>query len=368
MKWINSSLLIILMAGNSFLPASATSTPVILKLSRSLQMDSTGCNYVEQLSEVIYQEIISNRVKLWDSPQMQIQISGEALASIERATRTEFVKSEFVFIYELWESSRDELTSQTLGVSFSNMNADNKIIEYGFIEFKSIKELLYRTRIKTNANGDFEATFAYYLSAKLFNFTMLQFGNTIVKSIEESSSILKNFCANKRFNRSDLFVDDPVKQILYTIDIKNCGKDDVGLKTKSILISFEDYFNANQELFYNLGGEKIQSHFNKKKVTINRIEISELWTRKAEGIRYDLRSLTVYFDDIALQTIPVRDFMKMELLINSQEAMEVFRSKQFNFVIRQINSQAIEPKHAYLFYKALNTYDWSRLSEYVSNY
>ncbi|HNQ12335.1 MAG TPA: hypothetical protein PKH65_03675 [Bacteroidia bacterium] len=348
--------------------ANALPTPVLLKLNRAVQVDTTGCNYVEQLSELLYDEIVSGRVKLWDSPEMDIQITGDALQSIERATRTSFSKSEFVFIYELWESNRDQLTSETLGMRFSSLNEDNKMIEYGFVEYKSIRELMYRTRLKTNANGDFEATFAYYLNAKLFNFSLVQFGSTIVKSFEESSGILNNFCTNKRFNRNDLFYDDPVKQIIYVIDRKSIGQDELSGNTKLILESFEQFFNNNKELFYNLGGEQIQSHFNKKKLQINRIEVSELWTRKENRIQYDLRSITIYFDDIALNTIPVRDFMKMDLLINSEAAMEVFKAKQFNFVIKQINSQTIEARHAYLYLKALNTYNWSRLSEYVDNY
>ena len=50
--------------------------PVLLMIRSSEQSDSSGCNFVEQITSIVYKEIIENRLKLWDSQQKEIQITG----------------------------------------------------------------------------------------------------------------------------------------------------------------------------------------------------------------------------------------------------------------------------------------------------
>ena len=88
-------------------------------LKRIDQKPSHGCNFVEQVSSVVYKAILERKVKLWDSPQKEIQIMPAALMEIEKNAALTFNELETVFIYEVWEQSRKEITTKTVGIAFT---------------------------------------------------------------------------------------------------------------------------------------------------------------------------------------------------------------------------------------------------------
>ena len=104
----------------------ADEIPVLLMLKRSEQIDTSGCNFVEQVTALIYKEIIENKVKLWDSPAKEIQITGATLKEIERNSNTSFVNQETVFMYETWDNVKKEILTKTIGFSFLHKNENEE--------------------------------------------------------------------------------------------------------------------------------------------------------------------------------------------------------------------------------------------------
>src|SRR5687767_11258832 len=97
--------------------AYADDIPVLLLLKRTEQVDTSGCNFVEQVTQLVYKEIIENRIRLWDSPQKEIQITGSTLKEIEKNSSVSFLNQETIFMYEIWENNRKEIVTNTLGFS-----------------------------------------------------------------------------------------------------------------------------------------------------------------------------------------------------------------------------------------------------------
>ena len=346
----------------------ATELPVLLRLSRNEQADTNGCNFVEQLTGIIYKEIIEGRIKLWDSPAKEIQITGLTLIELEKNTNTQFLNQEIIYIYELWQSSHKLLTSVTLGFNFSNKNPGGEDVAYGFVEYADVKDLFLRTRINTNANGDYNSSYAAYINNKTYNYNIIQFNGKIIKSVSESNQIRNDFIGNVRFNINTFVFSDPDRFVSYMVEKNSSLKDEKTQNSNNLIATFEKYLTENQEIFYNLGVDKILSYFQKNQLKVTRLEFTELWKKTNDSITSSQRSLVIYVNDSALTPMNAKEMSKLDIEINQNSFMQFISQKQFNFIITQINSQKIQRKDAFLYYKALMNSNWKRLSEYVKNY
>lgn len=351
-----------------YIPSRAAEIPVLLRLSFSEQADSNGCNFVEQLTGIIYKEIVSGNIKLWDSPAKEIQITGITLQELEKNSNTLFINQEIVYIYELWQSSHKSLTSVTLGFNFSNKNAQGEDVAYGFVEYSSVRDLFLRTRINTNANGDFGSSYAGYINNKTYQYNIIQFNGKVIKDIRESNKIKAEFIGNKRFNAATFVFNDPDKLVTYLVEINNTLKDERTLKSNNLILSIESFLSENQEVFYNIGGDKILSHIQKNQLKVTRIEFNELWKKINDSIFTEIRSMTIFVNDSALSSMNVKEINRLNILIEKTALVEFIRQKKFGIIITQINSQKIPRKDAFLYYKAITEHDWRQLSSFVKNY
>jgi|GEM_PF-1487721 len=347
---------------------AAVEIPVLLRLSRAEQVDTNGCNFVEEITSVIYKEIVAGRVKLWDSPAKEIQITGITLQELEKNSGTSFTAQEIIYIYELWQSSRKLLTSSTLGFNFSNKNPSGEDVAYGFVEYSSLRDLFLRTRINTNANGDYSSTYASYVNNKTYNYNIIQFNGKVISDVNESIRIRREFIGNQRFNAATFVFNEPDRHISYTVENNSTFKSDKSDASIKLLSEVESYLTENQEIFYNYGGDKILSYFQKNLLKVTRLDFTEIWRKTGDSITMETRSMVVFVNDSALSPISMREMIKMEIKIGEESLAEFIRKKQFSFVITQINSQKIGRKDAFLYYKALVSADWRRLTEYVKDF
>ena len=132
---------------------SFAQTPVLLRVLRSEQSDTLGCNFVEELTRIVYGEILAGHAKLWDSPSKEVQINGATLLAIEKSTGTNFTEQEIIFVYEYWSYSGKTLKSITQGFSFSAKNKVGEEVSYGYVDYKDLQDAFLGVRVKTNANG-----------------------------------------------------------------------------------------------------------------------------------------------------------------------------------------------------------------------
>src|SRR5688572_18577178 len=198
--------------------ASAQDTPVLLMLRRSEQSDTSGCNFVEELTRFVYNEIIANKVSLWDSPSKEIRITGTTLQEIEKNSNTSFIEQENVFMYENWGNNKKEIVTKTLGFSFANRTGATEEVSYGYVDYKDLNELFLKNKINTNANGIYSSTYTTYVLSKNFAFNIVQFAGKPVTSVAESEDIKRTYLKGLKFNESLLGYYPSDKYVSYIID------------------------------------------------------------------------------------------------------------------------------------------------------
>src|ERR1700741_4843820 len=84
------------------MPSFSKELNVILRVAKDEQNDTLGYNIVEQLAQVMYFEVQSNRVKLWDSNKMTTEIQFSTLEDMERSAGIKFINIDNIFFYERW--------------------------------------------------------------------------------------------------------------------------------------------------------------------------------------------------------------------------------------------------------------------------
>lgn len=348
--------------------AIADEIPVLLMLRRSEQVDTSGCNFVEQVTALVYKEIIENRVKLWDSQQKEIQITGSTLKEIEKNSGVSFLNQETIFMYELWENNKKEIVSKTLGFSFVNRSNSDDEVSFGYVDFKDLNEIFMKNRINTNANGVYSSTYTTYLLSKNFAYNIVQFAGKQVKSLGESDEIKKSFLGKLRFNTSLLGYYPPDKLVSYLIDTFSEGTDQKSVNSRNLVKAIEEYFLANQEIFFNMGGDRITSHIQRNKIKVTRIEVNEMWRKVNGELQFEPKSMLIFVNDSALNEMSPHAIADMEITINETNLTNFLKEKSFNMIITKINSQSIRRQDSYLYYKGLMTAEWNRVINYVVNY
>ncbi len=362
-------LLLLLVITGFVLPVfAADNIPVLLMLRKSEQTDSTGCNFVEQLTGLVYKEITENRVKLWDSPQKEIQITGSTLKEIEKNSGVLFSELETVFIYETWENTRKEISSQTLGFSFVHRSSTEEEVAFGYVDYNDMKEIFLKSRINTNASGIYSSTYTTYILSKNYVYNIVQFAGKSVKTTGESEDIKKTFVKNIPFNQSLIGYYPPDKFVTYIIDTFSEATDTKTKNSKALIKAIEDFFTNNQEVFFNMGGDMIASHLQKNKLKVTRVEVNEIWHKVDGEVTSEPKSMTIFVNDSALNEWSTHAMADLEIIVNEKSIPEFLKSKDFSFIITKINSQVIKRKDSYLYYKGLISADWNRVIEYVVNY
>ena len=342
--------------------------PVLLRVPRADQHDTLGSNFAELVTLFIYNEIIEGRVKLWDSPSKEIQITGVTLQELERSSDTRFTGQEIFYIYENWAKTKTGITSNTIGFTFLNKNMRGEDVSYGYVDYNDVKDAFVKNRISTNADGIYNVNYATYLFKKMFNYNIVQFAGKTITTGGESQSIKADFVGNLEFNPSISLPPVPDKDITYVIEKSKNTDDPKAIIANDLIKHVETYFMFNEEVFYNLGGDKFSNYLQKDKFKVTRLECNEIWKKSVDGIYYMPKTVTIFVNDSALNTITFREFTDFNLDIDSRSVLQLFSDKDYSFVITQINSQKIARKEAYLYYKGLMTFDWKKITEFVKYY
>lgn len=343
--------------------------PVILRVAAEEQSDTTGCNFVNELARISYAAIMNGEAKLWNSPSKEILIIPQTLKEIEKSSGTRFVDQSIIFIYEYWSNTNKILSSKTTGFLFSNKSAGGSDIEYGYVEFDALQPYFQSERVMSNANGNYNANLAAYVASKNYNYNFLQFAGKVITNREDSRKIKEEYIGSNKFNLSQFASREiPQKKVIWTLDLST---DNVKLKSQNgnkLLAGIEKYLRSNEELFYNLGGDKILNHVQKGKWKVTRIEMSELWKKVDGVISADPIGMTIFINDSSLSEILYRDLIKMDVIVNEQPLLVFLKQLNFNYIIRSINSQEIPRSESYAYQKAIFESDWKRLTDYVSRF
>lgn len=361
-------LILILIFVSTVLVSRSQEIPVLLMLKSSEQVDTSGCNFVQQVTSLVYDEIMANRLKIWDSQRKDIQLTAATIQSIEKSSGVSFTGQETLFFYEIWNNTKKEIITRTIGISFVQKSHTAEEVSFGYVDYSDLNELFMKTRVNTNASGLYSATFTTYMLKKNFAYNIVQFGGNPIRSSGESEDIRKSFISNLNFNETLLGYYPPDKFVSYIIDDLTLGNDEKAVNSKLIIKKVHEFLLQNQEVFFNMGGDRIVSHVQKSRFKVTRIEVNEIW-RKVEGnITYDPKSVVIYVNDSALNELNSRTLSGFEVTISDLSLVDFLKKKQFNLIINKINSQNIPKKDSYRYHRALLIAEWNKVIRYVVNY
>jgi hypothetical protein len=339
-----------------------TEIPALVHLSRSEQEDTNGFNLVEHLPKLLYQAIIDNKLKLWDSPKKQIVISGSALQKIESDNNVSFSKVENLFFNELWTSSRRRTQFAVIGFSFLSESKKGKI-SFGYIDFNEALFLLVKNTIPTNVNGPAYLTYLDAIYSRKYFFNLVQFGSNDFSSNSQNSIKIKREAFNSKKKISGLSVIKNTKMVTYNLE-KNPGeKNDPSSGT---INAVENFLNDNKDFIFNYGGDKYFNYTNNMSdITVTRIEITEYWEKKKNEIEYKPMLIKIYINNKPLNPISFDEFVKWQILFNFKSIEDVLKEKQFQYTLYKINNEMIPFDESEFFIKALKEYKWSQVRNFV---
>lgn len=335
----------------------------MLVVNKEVQDDTLGSNIVEQLPALVYEQIMTGALRLWDSPKKEIEINSATLQSIEKSSNTHFSQTGKFFIYEMWAVHKKDIQCKTLGFSFTNINDKKEAISYGYVDYNDVATILKSPKVQLNANGSYGTTFEQLLEFKKYNYAILQYGDRIIKSIQESEQIKQETFRDKKWLTSTPSIKN-IKWVAYTIEQPKSLDDERGENTKRLFNSIATYLTENTEDFLNIGGEKITNNSQNKSIHVNKIEITSLWKKEDENISCDFLNFTIYVNDVALNPLLLEDVLRWGIVINFKSIEDFLKENKCYSVMTQINDQKIKPNNSEKYSKALNNYNWSQLTEF----
>lgn len=360
-KLIQCCFLLISIAG---LSKGAPQIPALISLDLRKQHDTIGYNLVRSIPVLLNEGVHNGNIILWDSPLKEKNISGKFLKQLELANKTQFVEQQFLFIHELWSSTKQGTNVEIIGFSFIGINGvDSSRFNYGYIEMKSIETLLQSSKIPVNINGVFGTTYYDALQQKSYPFTLLQLGNRYYTDADlAEQNRLKYFGNGKVILSSNPLV--PVKKVSGYYDIKAA---DSIFDLKIVFDEFSNYFNQHKEVFFNQGGQRITSHLNTKyKVHITRIDCIGFASQNDLATLISSDAFVLYADGIALDTV-YKSTINLWQDDEMQASIKYLNTYQVGFVPRYINDQFIDAKDAALIWAAFTQKHWNTFSEQLQN-
>lgn len=345
--------------------AASEAVPVLLRVAVAKQQDNRGYNFVQQFNELVYNEIKNGNAKLWDSPEKDILITGTSLKEIERSSATTFTQQPYIFIYESWTKTKSEIQSNTIGFTFLNKNNLGEDVSYGYVEFKDLSAALLRNTIIVNADGNYNLNFAFVLNAKQFEYNIVQFAGTPVRSDFESEKLKKDFVGSLGFN-SLLFPNPtPQKLVYYVIEHPVQTETIETRNAENLLNYFQSYLRNRKDKYLEWGGDKLSAVVIADSLSVTKIEVTELWTIQNGRIITRPQQVVVYVNDYALKSLASSDLMLPNFRYNGKDLFSTFDEKNFFYIITQINSQKVERINTFKFQKALKDFQWENMNEQI---
>jgi hypothetical protein len=238
------------------------------------------------------------------------------------------------------------------------------------MDYADLQPFLMGSRIQSNANGNYSATLASYFFSKNYNYNILQFAGKVLDNVTKSKEIKDQFIGNRKFNTSEFSSNEiPQKMVTWLLDTTPSINAEKAKASNDLVKATQDFFKQNEDFFYIFGGDRIVSRLKKKDAwKISRMEVKEIWKKVDGVISFDPVSVQLYVNDSALAEIPYRDMVRFNIQVGLKNWVDYLREKPFQYTILLINNQEIARREAFKYLKALQIYDWNKVTEYVKFY
>jgi hypothetical protein len=343
----------------------AEKVSVMLYAGSSSQSDTLGYNIVNDISSVVYTNIMNGTTRLWDSQKKELQILPASLQKIEKSSGVTFPGSAYLFIYESWTMEKKLSSSELLGFFFSTQDKSGQTVSFGYVDAKELPDVALGTYVKLNPNGNEPLTIARVLRCKMYYFNIVQYNG---EKITETAQALE--LKSRKLKPLMKFIECPpvkeTKQVRYSIS-RNDSMFNAGgaKKTGVILDMMDDFFTGNKETLYSIAGDYAAELKKKKAVYVNSMIVTETWKKENEIISMEPESILFYVNKKPMKELSLKEFLDFGIIIDFKSAYDVLKEKEFSFRIMNINGNEIPDEKANSYYSALKKYKWNALTEYV---
>ena len=341
---------------------SAEEIPVLSYLQKNHQSDSIKGNLLNILPDLLYGKILNGQVILWDSPKKQIKISAESLKNIENASRTKFSESINLFIYENWNIKKKEVENKIIGLAFTNKDGKGEDVSYGFIDYNDIAVWMKKTPMPSGADGFYKINIDQKIKNKEYNYSILQYGSKIIKTADSKKLINETFKERKIVSDAPSIKEE--KMISYSIENTSRIEGREVENSRLFFRAVEDFLKSNEEVYFNMGGQKISSHLQHTKFKVDRIEINEIWKKNDGKIDYAPESIRISVNGNFLEPIGIKELMSWNMQLGFRTADDFIKEKNFYYILFKINEQDIKTYDALKYAKALASEDWRNIIAY----
>ncbi len=340
--------------------------PVLIRASAANVVGIEDGDFVSLFNDVVYNEIINNRVKLWDSFSKEIQLSGVTLQEIERNSSALFKEQKYIYVFENWKRTSKEIQSTTLGFLFTTKSKTGEDVSFGYVEYNELSAALQKVKLGVSADGYYNQTLALLLNTKKFAFDIIQFGGEVIKSSEDNDRIKAEFIGKLGFNVVLFNASEPQKMITYTIERSVQLNDELAENSTVFLDAIELYLINHPDKIAEFGNEELA---NKSIVDlkVNRVEIKELWVRNGDKLVYSPQQLVIYLNETPMKPMSNTRLQALSISFQGTDVFTYLKKKNFNFIINAINGQRISRSQSFFYLRALQEGDWRAINEYVKN-
>lgn len=342
-----------------------TDKQVLVNINASRQSDTMGFNMAYELVQYFHEQILSEKVTLWDSPKKSFKISPQTLNGIETSSGTKFNEALDVFLHEFWSSSRRKTSFTIVGVSFINSNDKGKV-SYGYVDLAECWNGVATHLIDCNVNGPAELTLANALYSRNYNFNIVQFGRKYFAADPENAIKIRDRAFFSHRTVEGLYAIPMSKNIHYIIEPDVNEPREIG---HVFFTNIQDFLNANKEVLFNIGGARYFDYKTfRSEISVTRIEVNETWVKKQGFVEYEIKSLVIFVNNRKLDPIGIDVLLGWNILYNFKTAEDVLKEKKFSYSLIKLNNTFVSESDSPKFLKSLEKYSWTQVSRYVKFY
>lgn len=340
----------------------------IILVNKQSQPDSLGYNLVTSFSDWVYTKLATHTIKLYDSPRKTSEISFPGLLNMEKSSGASFTDISNLFIYETWNSDKKSTSFSIHGIAFTSESTSGNEVNFGYIDFNEISDLLKNEYIPVTVDGRYNTTFFQVFMNKEFVFDLIFFDQypiprpghkNQVKELKRALEIEKNAFNAEKINLNYIPVQN-AKKITYSLRTF-----DYNINTENIIAAVEDYFKNDRRELEAYAGDVIPNYFRKNKLIITECSLNELWVRQEGSIFMLFLDITPKFIDLPFNKLNAKDISNFGLKVDSLDFATRLQKKDFLFHITMINDNPIDENLSELYFEALQKHNWNNISTYV---
>ncbi len=345
---------------------------VILLVNKEAQKDSFSYNVVDEILELVYNSMKADKLVMWDSPRKLNKIDYNTLQSIEITSSLPFLGCSNFFIYEKWSSGGGSTSFDIFGFVFSSVNDKNEEVNFGYVDYFDISDILKATFLKANVNTNYKTSLYHVLMNKTYNFDLLSFNDAAIvksnsknpiKDYQKGRKIIDKAFYGKNKNKNYIQIQDS-KLLYYTIK-----STDYNPESEKFISIIEEYFDLHRRELMEYGGEWILKSFREIPFMISECRVSEIWINQNGEIRYELLNIQPYvFGKAFNQKIPYKTIRSLNIENDDEESLlDLINSRKLKFHLLEINNVEISEDDADLYIEGLLKTNWNKLEEYIES-